>query len=391
MGMGEEGSVNQVSHAVPWQSPTIAILASLVGGYYHGDLVAAVDKVVRQRGARLLALQTSKSWDLAPSGPPSCVPTGWTHIDAFIVSADALSADGIQSIVDSGKPMVTISAHNPLPRYAAVLPDNRGGTLEAVRHLLNHGHQHIGFVGWLEQDDMRQRCEAYRAALLERGITPDPALLYATPDSLETGGQDAAARVIAAGMPCTAIMAATDLNAIGFMHAVQSAGYSVPRDIAIIGFDDIDTAEQTEPPLSTVHLRVGALGAAAAEHILDALAGKQVVGGNIVIPTALVCRESCGCLETARPVPWSATGIAGARWLEVLGTSLAQRLMWPLQGLAPSSPPWTQLFEVDPNHNVRCLMRRGEKRACARAARRRWTRCSCCSKKRAGIGFGRTA
>jgi DNA-binding LacI/PurR family transcriptional regulator len=199
--MGEQGQAGQARGGGRAQAPTIAVLSSLVGGYYFGDLVEAIDKVATRRGARLIALQTTRSWEVGPTAPASYIPVGWAHFDGFIVVSDALAPAGMHCIVESGKPLVTISAHNPLAGYPAILPDNRGGVLAAVRHLLDHGHQRIGFVGWLEQEDMRQRHEAYRAALSERGITPDPALFFAATDTLETGGQAAAALAMAAGMP----------------------------------------------------------------------------------------------------------------------------------------------------------------------------------------------
>ncbi len=327
--MVEAPRTGRYSGPIPKGCRTIAVLSSLVGGFYFGDIVAAIEAVSRKHSTQVLAVQTTRSWASGAIAPAVYVPIGWAHVDGYIVVADALRAEDLQLVAAGAKPVVTISAGNPVPSYPSVLPDNRSGAAMAARHLLDHGHRRIAFVGWLEQEDPRQRYEGYCAALMERGITPDPDLLFAAIDDLESGGRIAADALLAAGMPCTAVVVATDQNAIGLMHTIQTAGYRVPEDLAIIGFDDIDLAQQSVPPLSTIRQNFGALGTAAAQCLLTMLEGAQVSPDLIHVPTVLICRRSCGCTDCQLPAP-THSQCAVADWSTVAARRLARQLVWPL-------------------------------------------------------------
>ena len=88
---------------------------------------------------------------------------------------------------------------------------------------------------------MRERFAAYRATLAEHGIEAPDAWIFEASDNHEQGGADAAARMLARGTPTTAVVAATDRNAIGFQRALRAAGLVLPRDQAVIGFDHADS------------------------------------------------------------------------------------------------------------------------------------------------------
>ena len=308
---------------------TIGVLSSLVGGFYAGEVVAGIDAVATRHGARVLAVQVAEPWAYGRMEPADYVPVAWTHFDGLIVIANTLTEEGLQLVAAGGKPLVTVSARNPISRFPSITPDNRGGAAAAVRHLLDHGHRRIAFVGWLDQEDPRERYEGYRAALLDAGISPDPALFFAASDCLEVGGREAAKAMLAAGVPCTAIMAATDSNAIGAMLVLQEAGYRVPEDVAIIGFDDIDLAQYSEPPLSSARQSFSALGASAAEHLLAILAGEPVPGGTVLIPTTAVYRRSCGCTSSPTALPSLLPAATSTNWPAWLADQLAAQFVQP--------------------------------------------------------------
>ncbi len=328
-------------HAGPERPFTLGVLSLFVGGFYFGDILTGIAATAARHGAQVLAVQTADPWARDGSQPAPYLPLACDHLDGVLVIADALRDEDRRHLAALGKPVVTISAHNPLPRYPSVFPDNRGGAAEAVRHLLSHGHRRIGFVGWLEQADILLRYEGYRSALLDAGISPDPSLVFTANDNIERGGREAAAALLAAGIPCTAVLAATDLNALGLMEALAAAGQRVPEDLAVIGFDDIEMAQLSMPSLSSVRQRFGVLGTTAAEYILNALAGDPVPGGPILLPTVLICRHSCGCAEE-QALPTSASDLAygTGTWRATLATELALRVVWPSrphEGILPEA------------------------------------------------------
>jgi DNA-binding LacI/PurR family transcriptional regulator len=313
---------------------TIGILSPLLSGHYFGELIRGVNLAARAAGAGVVAIQTQDAWDLHDDLGRSrdlIMSLASDRVDGWIAIIDAVSPEYLRALQQSGKPLVTISAHIPDFECPMVQPDNRRGAIDAVRHLLDHGHERIAFVGWLDQTDIQERYAGYQEALIERGLTPDPALFFAADDNEDVGGRRAGRDLLAAGVPCTAVVAATDTNAIAVMDVLQSAGLRVPQDVAVIGFDDIDAAQYVVPALSTVRQRFDHLGRAAGELVLAALSGERVAPGLHHVACALLTRRSCGCTAVEvvdRPAP----DVAGAaRWQDRLAEDLVRIVLHPSQ------------------------------------------------------------
>ena len=275
----------------------IGVLSPLVAGSYMSIVLSGIADAVAGAGARLVAVQTL---DLGQGGMSAQVPqyalhAAWDQVAGFVVVVNAVDRTYLEALRKAGKPIVILS--EALEGFPApvVRADNRTGVLEAVAHLIEHGHRRIAFVGSLFQSDTRERYEAYREGLAAHGITPDDSLLFETSDNLEGTGEAAGRAMLEAGMPSTAVIAATDYNALGLMKALGEAGLVLPRDQAIVGFDDIEAASSVRPTLSSVRQSFEASGRCAAELLLDMVAGREVAEGRQLVPTSFVPRESCGC------------------------------------------------------------------------------------------------
>src|SRR5450755_3398042 len=280
--------------------PTIGVLSPFVSGFYFGGIIRGVAGAVGEAGARLVAIQTSDPgvvYSDRPDTSPHPHAAAWGHLAGCIVVIDAATPAYLEAIRHSGKPVVLISKLIPGVVCPTVQPDNKEGVREAVRHLIGHGHTAIAFVGMLHQDDIRERYEAYIETLVEAGIEPDPTLVFATADNDENCGVLAGQAMLADGMRSTAVMVATDVNAFGLMQALTAAGLELPRDQAIVGFDDVDAATFIKPALTSIRQDFGSLGRLAATLLLDKLAGIEVADGQHEAPTLFVVRESCGCTQ----------------------------------------------------------------------------------------------
>ncbi len=174
-------------------------------------------------------------------------------------------------------------------------PDNATGVSDSVRHLIAHGHTRIGYAANLVQTDMQARHDAYRAALEAHNICADPKWIFAACDNGEVGGRDVARQLVAAGMPITALILATDRNAIGCLAQLADLGVTVPDDLAIIGFDGLDAGAYTEPTLSTVSQPFDEIGASAARLVLAQVRGEEVEPRAYPCPSEFLPRGSCGC------------------------------------------------------------------------------------------------
>jgi diguanylate cyclase (GGDEF)-like protein len=306
------------------ESPqTIGVLSPFVSGFYFGGIIRGAADAVGEAGARLVAIQTSDPgvvYSVRPDVSPHPHAAAWAHLAGCIVVIDAATPAYLDAIRTSGKPVVLISKLITGVACPTVQPDNKEGVREAVRHLIGHGHRAIAFVGMMHQDDIRERHEAYVEALIEAGIEPDPTLVFATADNDENCGFLAGQAMLADGMRSTAVMVATDVNAFGLMQALTGAGLELPRDQAIVGFDDVDAATFIKPALTSIRQDFGSLGRLAAQLLLDKLAGIDVADGQHLAPTLFVVRESCGCThDVGEASPTSnvkRTAVARRRGLE---------------------------------------------------------------------------
>jgi diguanylate cyclase (GGDEF)-like protein len=282
--------------------PTVGVLIPYVGGCYFTNLLAGVQRAARRRDARVVAFQTA-GLDVLWGNEPATDPLGWESVDGWIGVNDLQGTALYDRIATAGKPLVTVSTRLAGHKCCGVLPDNYEGVKEAVRHLLDHGHRRIGFAGSLNHTDIRERYEGYIGALHEAGIVPDSQLFFPTSMPLEPQGRAVGKQLVAAQLPCTAMIAGTDAIAIGIIDELQASGYSVPRDLAIVGFDDIDRAQYVNPPLSTVQLRFDTLSETAAEILLSVMLDGAAARQLVRVRGALIRRQSCGCVTRPESVP----------------------------------------------------------------------------------------
>jgi DNA-binding LacI/PurR family transcriptional regulator len=325
----------------------------LIAGSYMSAVLSAISDTVAQADGRLVAIQTldPSQGSLDALVPHYSLRVAWDQVAGFIVVVNAVDRSYLQSLRDAGKPVVLLSEEVEGFSCPVVRADNRSGVLQAMGHLVEHGHRRIAFVGSLFQADTRERYEAYQEALVDHGIEPDTRLLFETADNLEGTGEAAGRAMLAAGMPSTAVFAATDYNALGLMKALSEAGLDLPDDQAVVGFDDVDAAAAVRPTLSTVRQTFTATGRRAATLILELVAGREVGPEVHRVPTSFLARESCGCATGSAPEVLGDPGTA-------LPTTPKDRLRFRLQrllnGMEPLPPEQSAALDVAVEAIARC-------------------------------------
>ena len=290
---------------------TVGVLAPVGGGFFFGKLLAGVTRRIAAAGGRVIMLQ---SLDAGVSGdalddtdrPPPIRPVAWSHLDGVVVTVGAATSDDVRRLVDAGIPVVRACVELAGIEVPGVSGDNIGGTHEAVQHLLDHGHTRIGFAGNLQQSDMQQRFETYRAALVAAGHPPDDDWFFEAADNTESAGAAVARRIVERGIPVTAMMFATDRNALGALAEFALLGVEVPRDLAVIGFDGIEAGSFAHPLLATVNQHTTEVAELAASLLIDRIAGNELTAVTQVTPSTLVRRGSCGCGDGLGALPATA-------------------------------------------------------------------------------------
>ncbi|WP_442774614.1 LacI family DNA-binding transcriptional regulator [Sphaerotilus montanus] len=195
----------------------------------------------------------------------------------------------INQLAERGVPLVVWGAQIPVQRYCSVGGDNATGGALATQHLLEQGCQRIVFMGDPDLPEVARRLRGHRQALAEAERETEPTLELHTPFDANQARADLS-RLIESGTGFDAVFACSDVLAMAVVQVLRAHGKEVPRDVAVVGYDDIEWASHAYPPLTTVRQPVSVAGI----EIVDALLA--IVAGEVVpprtLPVELVVRRS---------------------------------------------------------------------------------------------------
>ncbi|UYQ65792.1 LacI family DNA-binding transcriptional regulator [Streptomyces peucetius] len=219
---------------------------------------------------------------------------GELAVDAVIVIMEVHLLDAA-TVALPPTAKVVVADSDAGDRYSVVDTDQAGGSRAAVRHLLDLGHRTVWHLAGPEESFAAQRrAAAWHATLTEAGRVPPP--LVRGDWSAESGYR--AGLRLAEETDCTAVFAANDQMALGLLRALQERGRRVPRDVSVIGFDDIPESGSFLPPLTTVHQDFAEVGRRCVAGVLRQMRLQSTEPGTALVPTRLVLRDS-----TAPPPP----------------------------------------------------------------------------------------
>lgn len=219
---------------------------------------------------------------------------GELAVDAVIVIMEIHLLDAATVSLPPGV-QVVVADSDAGDRYTVVDTDQAGGARDAVRHLLDLGHDTVWHLAGPEDSFAAQRrANAWRGALTAAGVDPPP--LVRGDWSAESGYR--AGLRLAEQADCTAVFAANDQMALGLLRALHERGRKVPDDVSVIGFDDIPESASFLPPLTTIHQDFAEVGRLCVEGVLSKMRHGGPDHGTTLVPTRLVGRRS-----TAPPPP----------------------------------------------------------------------------------------
>ncbi len=333
---------------------TIGVLADWLEGNYQSAVVGGAVEAARGAGISIVLL--------ADSMPRSTFRFGERHnvvydlgrseaIDGLVVMAAPVGANlGLEDLAGyceryRPRPMCSIGAH--LAGMTGILVDGLPAFREAIRHLVEqHGYRRIAFVGGPGGNvDARDRLVTFRETMTGLGLPPDPSYVTSGDFRYETGVEAIRLLVDERGLEPDAVIAASDSIALGAVDGLRSRGLHTPRDVAVVGFDDISEARYSIPPLTTIRQPLRQQGRLAVEVLLRRLAGERVAD-DIVLPAEFIVRRSCGCYSQAgRLMAAQATGEAGTTTgvsveesVELARPRIVQAMHEAVSGLAEGFP-----------------------------------------------------
>lgn len=214
------------------------------------------------------------------------------QVDGLILSGPRTDDPLLAQLAQERFPLIL---HGRLAEYdfLHVDVDNQVGAYQATQYLIGLGHRRIGFVSNapLCYLGAKARLAGYESALEEHNLPFEQDLLR-TAAFLPRTGRAAMADLLRLPRPPTAILAASDVVALGAMRAIHQAGLEIPDDISVVGFDDILLAAEACPPLTTVRVPAYGLGWTAAEVLITLIDSQEPVS-SVVLSPELIVRESC--------------------------------------------------------------------------------------------------
>ncbi len=216
------------------------------------------------------------------------------NVDGVAVMTFGVEEELVRRLVEREFPLVFVDAGPDLPNIRVLKVNYAGGIREAVQHLAALGHRSIAFItGPLQMRSVVARRDAFLTSMAELGIEVPAEHVAIGAHTMESG---MAAMEQLAALPelPTAVVCSNDMTAIGALHALERTTHSVPKEISVVGFDDIHLAQFMLPPLTTVRMSCKDLAAAAVEALRAGIEPEHPKAGvkEWQIPTRLVVRQS---------------------------------------------------------------------------------------------------
>ena len=251
------------------RSLSIGVVTQALDSPFYGVALRGVEDELAHAGYSPLFV--SGHWDATEEA--RCIDVLRSRrVDGIIVLTGRLSDQALRNCAKA-VPVVVTGRTLQAPGLFAMDFDNFEGARLATHHLLALGHRRIAFIGGdPRHPDAGERQQGYRAALDAAGIKFNPALVLPG-QYQEQSGVEAVERLLDSRERFTAIFAANDQMAFGAALALHRRGLHVPKDVSLVGFDDLPTAVFAVPPLSTVHQPTYELGRLAASAMLALIAG----------------------------------------------------------------------------------------------------------------------
>jgi LacI family xylobiose transport system transcriptional regulator len=273
------------------RQPFVELVFERVESAFAIEIIRGVQRAAVSRGMSVVLTETGTRHQPGPEWLDQVVqrrPSG-----VVLVFSD-LPAESKERLALRGIPFVVLDpAGDPAPDVPSVGSANWSGGVLAARHLLDLGHTRIAVIGG-PQDMMcsRARVAGFRAAFEDAGARLDESMLvwgdFRREDGVRLGRE-----LLQRDARPTAVFAGNDLMALGVLEAARTLGLSVPGDLSVVGYDDLEIARWSGPPLTTVRQPLAEMGEQAALLALDAADfARPLRAARVDLATSLVVRES---------------------------------------------------------------------------------------------------
>ena len=271
------------------RSRILGLIISDICNPFFPDLVKSFEDAALARGYEVLL--TNTNYD--PGRMGRCAQRMIERrVEGVAVMTSEMDQEILAELASRAIPVACLDFGIPRGRISSIRVQYSRGIAQAVESLYQAGHRRIGFLsGPTDLRSARVRRSAFLKALRRHDIRVEPELVQEGNHKI-AGGEAAAQKLLALPRPPSAIVASNDLTAIGALRAIQQRGLRVPEDISLIGFDDIELSQLTQPPLTTIQLSRTELGEKAFHALFKLLQNDAQQGEEYRVETHLIVRQS---------------------------------------------------------------------------------------------------
>ena len=277
---------------------TIGLVVYNIASAFTPVLIRGIQEYLRQRDYFSVIISTDWDSDLESEAVHQLISRS---IDG-VIFVESWRDESNNTLDLANKPYVYVYRLFNGEYANSVILDDRHGARLAVEHLVKLGCRRVAFIngphGWAASTE---RLSGYQEVLAQYGISFDPSLVEDGTWEVQSG-YHAAKKFLAVPDRPKAIFAANDLMALGAIYAVQEAGLNVPKDIAVVGYDDREIASISKPTITTVCPPSFEMGQLAAQLILDRIENQNEIKDPVRVQGRLVIRESCGAEQGKPPL-----------------------------------------------------------------------------------------
>lgn len=257
---------------------------------FFANLIEGMQKQCRAANYEMVVTHISKGED----SEQQIKDLKYDKTAGYLVLATEMLDEDFMLFKDLGKPIVFMDSYFPRQPYNFVLINNVDGAYQATQHLIDNGHSKIGYLqSSVAINNFHYRKQGFIDALQDNNIPVNPDLWVSVRPTLDGAYQDTKEYLAKNNKPLpTAFFADNDIIAFGALSAFKEFGINVPKDLSIVGFDDMPYCEISDPKLSTIYVNKQQFGAAAVKRLIDIIENHDTVKQKIEINTELVIRNS---------------------------------------------------------------------------------------------------
>ncbi|WP_375450317.1 LacI family DNA-binding transcriptional regulator [uncultured Devosia sp.] len=285
-------TLNQAARSLRQRtSKTILVALPDIRNIFFSAILDAIEREATRRGYSTLVCNRC-------SGPNPARQLGEyfrSHrADGLLLLDGALNLSHLLELAGepTDVPLVVACEDIPDAPFHTVKTDNARAAASATQHLINLGHTRIGHIAGPLGNVLRdERLEGFRQAIHDAGLYVRPDWIFPGNFQMESGFAAGLDYLAGTDRP-TAMFAANDEMAIGFLSALREKGLECPRDISVVGFDDLAVAVHYSPPLTTIRQPREKLGQMAAQMLIGLLEGRAVEPRRVVLRSELILRSS---------------------------------------------------------------------------------------------------